>query len=176
MLCLTFYTFKLLSAAWHGWGRPSTWYLLKFYKILTNVWKVRAKSFLYFFKFFKSFFHSFKKSNFFYTVFPIKKKYNLTFQWVSRKWWISYIYDLCIRNSPFLWYSLKSEIVFSLVGNTAVLVLTAVGFNMKYLYQRFEKTGFHIDLIVTKPLIDSQKLKLTSDKKIGIMGLLYIYK
>ncbi len=33
-----------------------------------------------------------------------------------------------------------------------------------------------IDLIVTRPLIGSQKLKPMADKKIGIMGLLYIYK
>ncbi len=33
-----------------------------------------------------------------------------------------------------------------------------------------------IDLIVTRPLIGSQKLKPTSDKKVGMTGLLYIYK
>ncbi len=30
--------------------------------------------------------------------------------------------------------------------------------------------------MVTRPLIGSQKLKPTTDKKIGIMGFLYIYK
>ncbi len=33
-----------------------------------------------------------------------------------------------------------------------------------------------MDFMVTRPLIGSQKLKPTSDEKIGITGLLYIYK
>ncbi len=37
-------------------------------------------------------------------------------------------------------------------------------------------SSFLIDFIVIKPLIASQKLKPTSDKKIGITGLPYIYK
>ncbi len=39
-----------------------------------------------------------------------------------------------------------------------------------------KKLVVNIDLIVTKPLIGSQKLKPTSDKKIEITGLRYIYK
>ncbi len=35
--------------------------------------------------------------------------------------------------------------------------------------------GYTIDLTLTRPLIGSQKSKSTSDKKIGITGLLYIY-